>query len=63
MKILVMGEAGFIGSNVVEYYAKKGFEPTCIDNFSRGKLLARSKCREIICLQEGILDKNSAFVI
>ncbi len=51
MKILVMGGAGFIRSNVVEYYAKKGFEPTCIDNFSRGKLLARSKCREIMCSQ------------
>ena len=41
MKILVTGGAGFIGSNVAEYYAKKGFEVTCLDNFSRGKLLKK----------------------
>jgi CDP-paratose 2-epimerase len=41
MKILVTGGAGFIGSNVAEYYAKKGFDVTCIDNFSRGQLLKR----------------------
>jgi CDP-paratose 2-epimerase len=41
MKILVTGGAGFIGSNVVEYYAKKSFEVTCIDNLSRGKLLKK----------------------
>jgi CDP-paratose 2-epimerase len=41
MKILVTGGAGFIGSNVVEYYAKKNFEVKCIDNLSRGKLLKK----------------------
>lgn len=39
MKVLVTGGAGFIGSNVAEYYAKKGFDVVCLDNFSRGKLL------------------------
>lgn len=41
MRILITGGAGFIGSNVAEYYAKMGVEVTCIDNFSRGGLLKR----------------------
>ena len=35
MKILVIGGAGFIGCNVVEYYAGKGDEVVVLDNLSR----------------------------
>ena len=39
MKILVTGGAGFIGSHVAEYYAKRGEEVVVFDNLSRAELL------------------------
>ena len=39
MKILVTGGAGFVGSHVSEYYAKKGDEVIALDNLSRASLL------------------------
>ena len=39
MKILVTGGAGFVGSHVAEYYAKKGNEVVVFDNISRAELL------------------------
>ena len=38
MKILVTGGAGFIGSHVVDHYAKKGHEITVLDNLSRWEI-------------------------
>lgn len=38
-KILITGGAGFIGSHLAEYYAKKGDEVIVLDNLSRSKLL------------------------
>ena len=35
MKILITGGCGFIGSNVAEYFIKKGDDVTIIDNLSR----------------------------
>lgn len=35
-KILITGGAGFIGSNLTEYFLNKGFEVVCLDNFSTG---------------------------
>jgi CDP-paratose 2-epimerase len=43
MKILVTGGAGFIGSHVAEFYAKKGNEVVVIDNLSRAKLLKQGQ--------------------
>lgn len=37
MKILVTGGAGFIGSNLCEFWLKKGYQIVCLDNFSTGK--------------------------
>lgn len=34
--ILVTGGAGFIGSNLCEYFLSKGHKVTCLDNFSTG---------------------------
>jgi len=34
-KILVTGGAGFIGSNLVDYFSEKGHKITILDNFSR----------------------------
>ena len=39
MKILVTGGAGFVGSHVSEYYAKKGDDVIVFDNLSRAELL------------------------
>jgi UDP-N-acetylglucosamine/UDP-N-acetylgalactosamine 4-epimerase len=36
MKILVTGGAGFIGSNLCEYFLGKGYSVTCLDNFATG---------------------------
>ena len=36
MKILVTGGAGFIGSNLCEYFLTKGYKVVCLDNFSTG---------------------------
>ena len=38
MKILITGGAGFIGSNLCEYFISKGNEVICLDNFSTGHL-------------------------
>ena len=40
-RILVTGGAGFIGSNVAEYYAKKGEEVIVLDNLSRAEILGK----------------------
>jgi len=36
MKILITGGAGFIGSNLTEYFLIKGYEVVCLDNFETG---------------------------
>ena len=35
-RILITGGAGFIGSNLCEYFLSKGHEVTCLDNFATG---------------------------
>jgi len=35
-RILITGGAGFIGSNLCEYFLEKGAAVTCLDNFSTG---------------------------
>ena len=35
-KILITGGAGFIGSNLCEYFLGKGYEVICLDNFATG---------------------------
>ena len=34
--VLITGGAGFIGSNLCEYFLNKGYDVTCLDNFSTG---------------------------
>jgi CDP-paratose 2-epimerase len=46
MKVLVTGGAGFVGSHVSEYYAKKGDEVIVFDNLSRGEILKTADKRE-----------------
>lgn len=36
MRILITGGAGFIGSNLCEYFVQKGFDVICLDNLSTG---------------------------
>ncbi|MFB0527940.1 MAG: NAD-dependent epimerase/dehydratase family protein [bacterium] len=42
-QILITGGAGFVGSHVAEYYARKGKDVVVLDNLSRGKLLGKSE--------------------
>ena len=35
--VLITGGAGFIGSHVAEFYARKGYDVTVLDNLSREK--------------------------
>lgn len=35
-KILITGGAGFIGSNLTEYFLNKGYKVACLDNFATG---------------------------
>lgn len=37
MKILITGGAGFIGSNLVDFFLEKGYDVVCLDNFATGK--------------------------
>jgi UDP-N-acetylglucosamine 4-epimerase len=37
-KILITGGAGFIGSNLCEYFLAKGHQVVCLDNFATGHL-------------------------
>jgi UDP-N-acetylglucosamine 4-epimerase len=36
MKILITGGAGFIGSNLCDYFIEKGHKVVCLDNFATG---------------------------
>lgn len=36
MRITITGGAGFIGSNLCEYFANEGYDVTCLDNLSTG---------------------------
>ena len=36
IKILITGGAGFIGSNLCEYFLSKGYKVVCLDNFATG---------------------------
>src|SRR6187431_2875531 len=36
MRILITGGAGFIGSNLSEYFLCKGYQVVCLDNFATG---------------------------
>ncbi len=36
ISILITGGAGFIGSNLCEYFLSKGYKVTCLDNFATG---------------------------
>jgi UDP-N-acetylglucosamine/UDP-N-acetylgalactosamine 4-epimerase len=36
IKVLITGGAGFIGSNLCEYFLHKGYGVTCLDNFATG---------------------------
>ena len=36
MKLLITGGAGFIGSNLCEWFVNNGYDVVCLDNLSTG---------------------------
>jgi CDP-paratose 2-epimerase len=42
-RVLVTGGAGFVGSHIAEYYAKKGYKVIVLDNLMRSKLFGYNK--------------------
>lgn len=55
VKILITGGAGFIGSNLCEYFLNKGYAVVCLDNFATGHRhnLAAFKGNDHFTLIEG----------
>jgi UDP-N-acetylglucosamine 4-epimerase len=45
-KILITGGAGFIGSNLCEYFLSKNYQVVCLDNFATGHRHNLIKCQE-----------------
>jgi CDP-paratose 2-epimerase len=43
MKVLVTCGAGFIGSHVVEFFSRKGYEVVVLDNFARSEVFKKDK--------------------
>jgi len=54
-KVLITGGAGFIGSNLCEYFLSKGYAVVCLDNFATGHRhnLAAFQANEDFTLIEG----------
>jgi UDP-N-acetylglucosamine 4-epimerase len=46
MRILITGGAGFIGSNLCDYFVEKGHQVVCLDNFATGYLHNLDKVRD-----------------
>ncbi len=57
MKILVTGGAGFIGSNVVEYFADNGHEVIAFDNFFLGRKDNLSGVKNVKIINGDIRDR------
>lgn len=53
--ILITGGAGFIGSNLCDYFLQKGYRVTCLDNFATGHRhnLSEAQSHENFTLIEG----------
>lgn len=58
MKIVVAGGAGFIGSHIVEYWAKNDAEVHVIDNFRTGKLENISGLHSVVLHEGSITDSE-----
>jgi nucleoside-diphosphate-sugar epimerase len=43
-KILITGGAGFIGSNLCDYFIEKNNHITCLDNFATGASTSSATC-------------------
>ena len=47
MKILISGGAGFIGSNLCEYFLQQGHQVRCLDNLATGYIENMSESVEL----------------
>jgi len=60
MRILITGGAGFVGSHVSEYYAKRGEQVIALDNLSRAEMFGMN--RKVALYNWGYLKKNYATI-
>ncbi|GAB6283654.1 MAG: SDR family oxidoreductase [Ignavibacterium sp.] len=63
LKILITGGAGFIGSNIADYWTKQNAEVIVLDNLRTGKLENISHNNKIKFINESITNRDLAFSI
>jgi UDP-glucose 4-epimerase len=61
MKVIIAGGAGFIGSNLAEYWVKQNAEVVVIDNLRTGFLKNISEFKEIIFHKRSITEREFVF--
>ena len=57
-KILITGGTGFIGSNLTNFFLKKGYQVTVFDNNLRGKLKRIKKNKNFSFIKGDIRNYN-----
>lgn len=61
MRVVITGGAGFIGSNLVEYWVGRGAEVVVIDNLRTGFLKNISEFKDIIFYKRSITERDFVF--
>lgn len=63
MHIIISGGAGFVGSHLVDYYLKKGYKVTVLDNLSTGSLENLQRHKNLAFYNVNVAQDSSTFGI